>query len=171
MVSSLLFCAMLRATRNNEDGFALYGSAHFGSANQPWHGKETCNKTLTQEVPRREKNATRGENGYLISRGFRAQNSGVSEGFRGFPSFQRSCGRCKNSIKTYENGKSAPGFPVAEQTPIILLESRWRQEWLGVLVWLEVFLEFYVRLVSEISASTFSQTLRLSDFALTYRVL
>ena len=60
---------------------------------------------------------------------------GVSEGFRGFPSFQSSCGRCKNSIKTYENGKSAPGFPVAEQTPIILLESRWRQEWHGVLVW------------------------------------
>jgi hypothetical protein len=90
---------------------------------------------------------------------------GVSEGFRGFPSFQRSCGRCKNSIKTYENGKSAPGFPVAEQTPIILLESRWRQEWHGVLVWSQVFLEFYVRLVSEISASTFSRTLRLSDFA------
>ena len=80
-----LFRMRPKKTKNDEDGFALYGSAHFGSANQPWHGKETCNKTLTKEVPRREENATSGENGYLISRGFRAQNSGVSGGFQGFP--------------------------------------------------------------------------------------
>ena len=37
--------------------------------------------------------------------------------------------------------------------------------WCAGMVTNKSFLEFYVRLVSEISASTFSQTLRLSDFA------